>query len=63
MTVKKVLERITELKKAEEWMKLVHTNEDAQCSFGRPNDEYFRPVVTDLIRHEYWRLQECEVQE
>lgn len=25
--------------------------------------ERFRPIVKDLIRHEYWRLQECEVQE
>ena len=63
MTVKKALERITELKRAEEWMELVHTNEDSKCSFGKPNDEYFRPIVKDLIRHEYWRLQECEVQE
>ena len=63
MTVKKALERITELKRAEEWMELIHTNEDANCSFGQPNDEDFRHIVTDLIRHEYWRLQECEVQE
>lgn len=63
MTVKKALERITELKRAEEWMTLVHIDEDAKCSFGKPNDKYFRPIVIDLIRHEYCRLQECEVQE
>ena len=63
MTVKKALERITLLKNTEEWIQLVHTNGEDKCSFGRPNDKYFIPIVTDLIRHEYQRLEECEVQE
>lgn len=63
MTVKKAIERIRILRQAEEWLQVTHTNEEAKCSFGKPNDEYFKPIVLDLIRHEYWRLEECEVKE
>lgn len=63
MTVKKAVERIRELERAEEWMQLVHTNEEDECSFGRPNDGYFKPIVIDLICREYMRLKNCEVQE
>jgi len=61
LTVKKVMERMQNLKKLEEWLTKVHTDDDTECSFGKPNDNYFRPLALDLARYEYWRLQDLEV--
>ena len=61
MTVKKVIERMQDLEQLEDWLNKVHTDKDTECSFGKPNDNYFRPFALDLIRYERWRLQELIV--
>ena len=61
MTVKKVTERIIELKRLEEWIEQAHTDINTQCSWGKPNDEYWRPLAIGVIAKERWRLEELEV--
>ena len=61
MTVKKVTERIIELKRLEEWIEQVYTNDDTQCSWGKPNDDYWRPLAIGIIVKERFRLEELEV--
>lgn len=63
MTVEKIIERIQELKRLEEWVDKVHTDDDTQFSWGKPNDDYWRPLAHDLVIRERWRLEELEVPE
>lgn len=61
MTVQKVAERIQELKRLEEWVDQAHTDDNTQCSWGKPNDDYWRPLALALAVKERWRLEELEV--
>ena len=59
----KVKERLDDLRKLEEWTQYATTPEDTRLSDSnfRPNDEYYKNMIQNLILYEITRLENAEV--
>lgn len=59
----KVKERLDDLRKLEEWTQYATTPENTRLSDSnfRPNDEYYKNMIQNLILYEITRLENAEV--